>query len=342
MKDNNISILTFIKEKVPYLFNGNEKYRKWPESGTYIKLYEEVPEHTSAINFILNNLIIQGIEEIDFWNLQKLALDYLIFGGFTYEIQKLRGGGSKLNYLDIGKCRLNPDKTKIGYAETWENYKIDVKWKNISENINKDGIYYFKNNKSRYDYPTPYYFSAIKSLDTMSHIIDYHNNNAKGGFSPSVVINFNNGEPDADTKKEIEKKITEKFTGSSGQKFILSFNESDTTKTTIEKLENDNLDQKFETLQKFIQNQIIIAHQITSGQLIGVKSESQGFAEIEYKESLQIFLDVVVSSFRRELEFALSKMLNKEIKLAEPAPVSLSKLNQKPNDLSNINQNTQG
>jgi len=86
----------------------------------------------------------------------------------------------------------------------------------------------------------------------MKSIINYHNNNAKNGFAPNVVINFNNGIPDDETQATIEKGIKSKFAGELGQKFILSFNESESTKTTIEKLDNDNLDQKFETLQKFI------------------------------------------------------------------------------------------
>ena len=312
-----ISVLSFAKDKMEYFFQPNQRYIKWPEQPLYLKVYDEVTEHTSAINFILNNLVIDGIDDIDYWNLQKLALDYLIYGGFTQEIQKLRNGSYKLNYIDMGRCRLGPEKDKMGYADSWENYKVDIKWKPIVENVSKDGIYYFKNNKSRGDYPKPYYYSVLKSLDTMACISEYHNNNAKGGFTPNVLINFNNGEPDDETKKEIERKITDKFTGASGQKFILSFNESEQTKTTIEKLENDNLDQRFESLQKFIQNQIIVAHQITSGQLIGVKPEDQGFSGIEYEESYLVFLDVVVSTFRKELEYALSKMLNKEVLLKQ-------------------------
>lgn len=315
MKKDSISILNFVKEQVPYLFNKNEKFRKWVEQPTYLKVYEEVPEHAASINFILSNLIIDGIEDIDYWTLQRIGLDFLVYGGFTNEIQKLRGGGYKLNYLDIGKCRLNPDKDKIGYADNWTKYNVEIKWKPIAENVTEDGIYYFKNNKSRGDYPTPYYYAALKSLDTMSLISEYHNNNAKCGFSPTVIVNFNNGDPDEDIKKEIEEKTLEKFTGAKGQKVILSFNENEQTKTTFDKLKDDNLDKKFAELQKFIQGQIIISHQITSGQLIGVKPESQGFSQTEYVESMKIFEEVVIASLRRELEYALSKMLNKDVKL---------------------------
>ena len=315
MKDK-ISIIKFAEEKFKYIFNSNnEKYIKWPEQPLYLKVYEEVPEHTSAINFILANLIVEGLEELDYWTLQRLALDYLTYGGFATEIIKTRGGGYTLNYIDFGKCRLSPTKDKVAYSDNWEASQIKLRWSDLVDSVDKPGIFYFRNPKSRDTYPKPHYYSALKSLDTMSAISEYHNNSAKGGFVPNVVINFNGGEPDADTKLEIEKKIKEKFTGASGQRFILSFNESEQTKTTIEKLEDDNLDTRFETLQKFIQNQIIISHQITSGQLIGVKAENQGFSQTEFMEALEIFNKIIVSSFRRELEAGISKLLNKDIKL---------------------------
>lgn len=315
-----ISIINFVQEKIPYIFNNNEKYIKWgnenKEPFEYLELYENIVEHNSAINFILTNLIKDGIDEIDYWDLQKYALDYLIFGGLSAEVTKLRNNTYKLKYIDISKLRLSPDKKSLGYSDNWLNYKANVIWYPIIENINQSGIYWFKNPKSRKDYPNPYWIAAEENMETMQSIIKYHHNNAENGFAPSVVINFNNGEPDKDTKKEIEKKIEEKFTGSKGKKFILSFNDNKETATTIEKLEADNLDEKFETLQKFIQNQIIIAHQITSPQLIGVKAENQGFSKTEYLEAMEIFENSIVSGFRREIEYSLSKLLNKEIKLS--------------------------
>lgn len=313
--NNKISVIKFAQEKIKYIFNPNEKFIKWIECEDYKKFYETVPEHTSAINFILFNLIKDGVDAFDFWTLKKIALDYLMYGGFTLEVLKTRSNNSVIKYIDIAKTRLNTDKTKIGFAENWDNYKIEVNWSNITENIDKPGIYFFKNPLSKDIYPKPHYYSSFISLDTASEISGHHNSNAKNGFTPSAVINFNNGQVDEETKKQIEKSIKEKFTGSDGQKFLLSFNDSKETQTEISKLENDNLDQKFETLQKFIQNQIIIAHQITSGQLIGVKAENQGFSKTEYEESLEIFKTVVVANYQREIEYGLSKLLNKDIKL---------------------------
>lgn len=328
MKNNkpkaNISIINFFTEIPKYIFNKNEKFIKWGANNDtpfkLLGLYDNVPEHSSTINFILSNVIENEIEQLDYWVLQKLALDYILFGGFALEVTYLRNGKSTYEYLDMSLCRLHPDKKQIGYSENWGNYKADITWKPLVTKPGESGIYMFKNPKTRGDYPSPRYISASTSLDTMSEISAYHNNNAKNGFTPNVVINFNNGEPDEDTKKEIEKQLQEKFTGVNGNKFILSFNEDPDHKTTIESLDTGNLDEKFETLQKFLQNQIIVAHQLTSGQLIGIKPESQGFSKTEYAEAMEIFENNIIAGYRREIEYGLTELFGTDIILKDYEP----------------------
>lgn len=328
MKNNkpkaNISIINFFTEIPKYIFNKNEKFIKWGANNDtpfkLLGLYDNVPEHSSTINFILSNVIENEIEQLDYWVLQKLALDYILFGGFALEVTYLRNGESTYEYLDMSLCRLHPGKKQIGYSENWGNYKADITWKPLIKKPGESGIYMFKNPKTRGDYPSPRYISASTSLDTMSEISAYHNNNAKNGFTPNVVINFNNGEPDEDTKKEIEKQLQEKFTGVNGNKFILSFNEDPDHKTTIESLDTGNLDEKFETLQKFLQNQIIVAHQLTSGQLIGIKPESQGFSKTEYAEAMEIFEKNIVAGYRREIEYGLTELFGTDIILKDYEP----------------------
>lgn len=320
-KESRFSFINFVSEIPKYIFQNNDKFLRWgfnndvPE--TILKLYDSVPEHSSTINFILSNVIENDLEQMDYWVLQKIALDYILFGGFTLEVKKLRNDSFKYEYKDISLARLSPKKDKIGFAKHWSGYKADIEWDNRVTKQGETGIYMYMNPKTRGDYPSPRYISAFKSLDTMSEISSYHNNNAKNGFTPNVVINFNNGEPDEGTKKEIEKKLEEKFTGVNGNKFILSFNDSEETKTTIEKLDNDNLDQKFETLQKFLQNQIIVAHQLTSGQLIGIKPENQGFSKSEYEESMEIFEQNVVAGYRKEIEYGLTELFGVDIRLKD-------------------------
>lgn len=324
MKTSIISVLSFAKEKIDYIFNPNEKFHRWGTDNKkpfeYLSLYESVPEHASSIDFITDLVIGEGIstDKLDYWTAKKLIEDYNIFGGFTLQVIKTRGGDSMLSYVDISKCRYSQDKTKLGYAEEgWDKYKQEFKYYPITTNLKEEGIFLYKNNGSRTLYPTPSYKAVVKNLETMMHITDYHNNNASNGFSPSVVINMNNGIPDDDTQRNIEKGIQDKFTGSKGNKFILSFNETQDTKTTIEPLQTDNLDEKFETLQKFIQGQIIIAHRVTSGTLIGVKPENSGFSKTEYTESLEIFKNIVINGIRKEIEYAFSTLLGSEVKFID-------------------------
>lgn len=330
MKRNSVSILSFAAEKINYILNNNERFIKWGPDNKLpqklLELFDTVPEHSSSINFTESLITANGIdiEDIDIWTLKKIVLDFIVFGGYTVKVIKLRNGSFKYEYIDISKCRFNKEKDELGYSDEWEKSKVKLTWYPVINSLSEvkaESIFYFKNNKSRELYPRPSYLSGLKNVDTASSIAEYHNSNAKNGFTPSTIINFNNGEPDDDTKAQMEKAIKEKFTGPSAQRFILSFQESADQAVTISKLDNDALDQKFETLQKFVQNEIIIAHQITSGQLIGVKPENTGFSKQEYDESLEVFKSVVVNGYQQELEHSFSILFNKEVKFIEDEKV---------------------
>ena len=309
----NIKVLSFAKEIAKYIFNPTEKIIRWGSDNMMpnkiIELYESIPEHSASIDFISEMIVDNGLEQLDYWTFKKITIDYLLFGGFTVQVIKKRNGTYSLEYIDISKCRLNPDEKFISYSEDWDRTKAEIISYPITTSISKEGIFFFKSYRSRGKYPSPYYLSAFKSLDTLDAILSFHHNSANNGFSPNVLINFNNGTPDLETQDDIEKAIKDKFSGASGQRFILAFNEGKDNAVTIEKLQADNLDEKFETLQKFLQNEIMIAHRITSGCLIGVKPENQGFSKTEYSEALEIFKDTTVSGLRKELLYALSSLL---------------------------------
>jgi len=325
IKQSAISVLNFAIEKITnkYVVNPNEKYIKYGSDNKFpnklLELYHTVPEHAKSIDFTESNIIGTGIDStlLDYWDLKKIISDYLIFGAYSVQVIKQRNNLSKFVYVDFSKCRYSIDKKQIGFSENWDIFKPEIIWSPVSTGPTEEGIYIYKNTKSREIYPTPQYFSSYLAIDTMNSIMRYHNNNAKNGFTPNVLINFNNGVPDVKVQKQIEQGIIDKFTGSSAQKFILSFNDDLESKTTVEKLDNDNLDQRFETLQKFIQNQIIISNGITSGVLLGVKPESQGFSKVEYDEALTIFKDVTVKDYRKEIEYSLSILLGTPVKFID-------------------------
>lgn len=347
IKKSAISILNFAKEKLTntYSINPNEKYIKYGSDNKFpkklLELYQSVPEHAKSLDFTESNIIGEGIDNksLDYWDLKRIISDYLIFGAYSVQVIKTRNGGAKYVYIDFSKIRYSTDKKQIGFSENWEVYKPEIVWSKISTGPTEDGIYIYKNTKSREIYPVPQYFSAYLALDTMKSMMHYHNNSANNGFSPSVLINFNNGIPEEEIQRQTEQSIIDKFTGGQGQRFVLSWNDSKETATTTEKLENDNLDQKFETLQKFIQNQIIIANSITSGTLLGVRPENQGFSQTEYDEAHGIFKKVTIKDYRRELEYSLSILLGETIKFIDEQIVTETTVTPTNN---NVDKNTTG
>jgi hypothetical protein len=322
-KSYSFSIINTVDKIKEFFIPTNLKYIPWGLDNLapyhYINFYDSITEHRAAINFTESNVVQSGWGNLDYWLVKKIVFDYMLFGSYALEVIQTRGGQNTINYIDISKCRLSSDKTKIGYFEDLyeldsrgklsSTNKIDVKWYPITDDIKKGGIYIYKNSKSRTDYSKPLWNASLTSLDTMLAIQSFHNSNAKTSFAPTVIINMNNGEPDAETKKKIEKSIKDKFIGVEGQKFMLLFNEGKENAATVTKLVNDSLDQKFETLQKFIQNQILIGNGITSSQLIGVKADSQGFSKTEFDESLEIFREWLIKPIQKEISYSLNSLL---------------------------------
>lgn len=307
---NKISILSFAKEFLQNsVISGNKRdIQNYGENNMFpnllMEMYEKVPEHSASIDFIEGLIVGQGInvDNFDYWFLKKIVFDYILYGGYTVQVIKLRNGSYKYEYVDIQKVRYNKNKDKFLFCENWEDYKSTALIYDISDG-SKDGIFLFKNIKSKNLYPKPYYLSNLACIETLNDIIKYHKNNAKNGFSPNVLINIV-GVPDEDTQKETETEIKKKFTGD-GQKFILSFSNSKEDATTIEEIQTKNLSEEFKDLQLFLRDEIIIGHKLTSPNLIGVNTAGNGFNKTEYEESLTVFKENVIQNFRNELAYSL-------------------------------------
>ena len=319
-----MSVFNFATEKIKYYINPNEKFVKWGLDNLMpnqlLDFYYNIPEHKSAIDFTTSSVVGNGTNDelLDFWTVSKIIDDYNLFGTYALQVVKLRNGGNKVSYVDVSKCRYSTDNKNIFYSELWDKYKVDYETYPITTSLNKEGIYIYKSSKTREVYPLPNYFAGNLSLDTMYNISLYHNDNAKNGFMPNVVINYNGGgKVSEDIKQKTEALLQKKYTGTSAQKFMIFYNQSKENAAEVIRLNGDNDDKKFETLQKFIQNQIIVAHKLPSGQLIGIKPENQGFSKTEYQESLDIFKEIVVNNIRKELEYSFKLLTDKDIKFQD-------------------------
>ena len=306
-----ISILNFAKEVISHVGFGTTKYINWGQDNLFpqqlIEYYEKIPAHSAAVDFIEQLIIGQGLnnKKIDYWMLKKLISDYLLFGGLSLEVIKLRNGEKLYNYIDISKLRYTEDSNKILYCDDWSSYKQKIIKSDISDG-NNNGIYIFKNHKSKNIYPKPYSLSLVDIFDTYKNVIEYHKNNAANGWSASYHIKIV-GVNDQEERDDLEKSLLGKFTRN-GQKFILSFSDSDVDGVKIDKIEGNDDDKKFDELIKFLRDEIIIGHKITSPNLIGVNTSGNGFNKTEYEESLNVFKENVIEGFRNELLYSLKEL----------------------------------
>ena len=60
-------------------------------------------------------------------------------------------------------------------------------------------------------YSSPDYAGGLQYADLEEEISNYHLNNILNGLAPSMLINFNNGTPNAEERELIEKNISEIF-----------------------------------------------------------------------------------------------------------------------------------
>lgn len=337
-KKNNISVLNFAAASFPENIereprNGAEnKFVSWGTDNLYpyflFDIYKESADHQSIIDGMVqyikggglktNNIqlekIFKEINEDENINdlYHKIILDYLIYGGFNiHNIPTRAGYLSKQYHIDFTSCRTNEDEDIIFFADKWKRYNTkDVKQYNAFDKNKprQESMFYFKGLKTRGVYPIPLYNGAIRSILTDIEIAKFHYNNVANGFQVNTIINFNNGEISDVEREALEKKINDKFSGTSGSKILITFNEDKDSAVTVEKLNADDFDEQFGALKKDVQNTIFTSHKVTSPALFGIKMENTGFSKTEYEESFEIFNSTIIRSHQEVIENELYKL----------------------------------
>jgi len=114
--------------------------------------------------------------------------------------------------------------------------------------------------------------------------------NAQTGFSASKLITLPNGEPTPDEKRNIERRFTERFSGSDGKKFILSFVQDIAKKPAVDDLGASDLTKEdFGRVDTMIQQNIFAGHQITTPSLFGILVEGSLGTRSEIRDGYEVF-----------------------------------------------------
>lgn len=235
--------------------------------------------------------------------IKDISKDYEIYGGFALQIiRNLIGMVAEVYYIDMRFLRTNKEGNVFYYCEDWSKsgkkdvlvypaFMPNLKWDTLDDeqrNRNASSILYVKNVHTQV-YPAPLYAASIKACEIERLIDDFHINSLQNQFVSSAIINFNNGDPGDEMKKEIEDAINEKFAGAAnGGRIMLSFNKNKESATDIVEFEVKDFGERYKALSEHSRQQIFTAFRANPN-LFGIPTEGNGFANEQYAESFKLY-----------------------------------------------------
>lgn len=235
---------------------------------------------------------------------RDVATDYETFGGFALQvIRSAVGRVVEIHYIDIRFLRSNKENTVFYYCENWKEGRRKIVeypafyphtpegWAGLAPEEQKrslSSILYVKNTHTQV-YPMPIYCAAVKACETERCIDDFHLNSINNGFTSSMIVNFNNGDPGDEIKKEIEGNFNEKFSGhQNAGRIMFSWNESRDTQTTITSPKVEDFGARYDALAKHVRQQIFTAFRANPN-LFGIPTENLGFSQEEYESAFKLY-----------------------------------------------------
>jgi capsid portal protein len=234
-------------------------------------------------NTILQKLIPQ--EEI-----KRVAFDLKLYGNGAFQVywddthtKIIKMYHVPVQYLRAEKIYQNPKIENYYYCTDWSEQRAVRNKKCIPSfgtSNEKMEILYIKNySPGLYYYSLPDWVSSLQYSFVEAELSNLHLNNIENGFLPAVLLNFNNGSPAPEERQTIEDLVQAKFTGTNNAgRFMMSFNDDPSTKPTIDKIETDNLHEKYEYVANYAQDRILVSHRVTSPLLFGIRTEANGFS----------------------------------------------------------------
>ena len=245
---------------------------------------------------------------------RKLCYDLKLMGQCAIQViySKNRTKIVQLEHIPIETLRAEKcnDKGEIEayyYFSDWSKYKRGNELKRIPAfGTSKEGleIMYIKPYRAGFKYYSPVdYQGGTQYAELEEEISNYHLNNILNGLAPSMLINFNNGTPDPEQREMIERRIYEKFSGSSNAgKFILAFNDNSETAATIDPIQLSDAHNQYQFLSDESSKKIMVAHRVVSPMLFGIKdSTGLGNNADELKTSSILLDNLAIKAFQNLL-----------------------------------------
>lgn len=268
-----------------------------------LELVQNVGELNAIIlqihNYVCASTLTNKYKEV----VDRLVMDYLIFGGCVCKVSKSLDGSERfLYYVDLANYRTNTNGDAFFKKEGEDFEKL--------KQTEQTSFYFYKGTNYRTFYPLPIWFSGLKSAEILNNIRTFNLNNIKNNFSSSGILSINGSTLSTQQMKELKKRIEETFCGAQNAGRVLVVNDNNTdSKIEFTRVQPDNLVDLYKSLQESAQNDLYIAFRINK-MLLGENIMS-GFSNQEFGDAFKLFNNSVIIPIQKQIEgFLLSCGIN--------------------------------
>lgn len=255
--------------------------------------------------------------------IEKIARDYITFGGFSFQVI--------LNEDGINKSIYHTDFCKIRVGQTNEygkylSFFLSNDWKKTtgkdapveikayeSEEITKGEpyLFYYKDYQPGLDYyPVPEYFSALNYIEADGLLGKFYRNSINNGFVPSTIITMPSNPSDVQ-KENFQRDIESSYAGTNGaNSIVILWGESQEVKPVVTSYTASNNADLYNNVDEIIFQKIISAHRLTSPTLAGLSGSGNlsGNAN-EIINSYVLYNSTVINKIRRKILDTLNPFL---------------------------------
>ena len=324
-----------------------QKNKDWVQYGDdnnyyqyLIDLYHSSPTNNACIKGTVDQIFGKGLEVtkasrdlagyIEFKkmfsndDIRAIAMDLKMLGQASFQLVKSKDRKKYVQAkhfpqqtLRPAKCNEKGEIEKYYYCPDWANLKrghnpIEFRAFGYDQNANECILTIKPYSTGSFYFAPVDYQGGTQYANLEAEISNFHINNIMNGLAPSMLINFNNGQPPAEVKDTVEAQIKQKFGGSSNAgRFIISWNDGADSKADITPVQLSDAHNQYQFLSGEAMQKIMVAHRVVSPMLLGIK-DNTGFGNNadEMKTASILFDNVVVRPFQRLIIDAVTKVLN--------------------------------
>ena len=324
-----------------------QKNKDWVQYGDdnnyyqyLIDLYHSSPTNNACIKGTVDQIFGKGLEVtkasrdlagyIEFKkmfssdDIRAIAMDLKMLGQASFQLIKSKDRKKYVQAkhfpqqtLRPAKCNEKGEIEKYYYCPDWANLKrghtpIEFRAFGYDQNANECILTIKPYSTGSFYFAPVDYQGGTQYANLEAEISNFHINNIMNGLAPSMLINFNNGQPPAEVKDTVEAQIKQKFGGSSNAgRFIISWNDGQDSKADITPVQLSDAHNQYQFLSGEAMQKIMVAHRVVSPMLLGIKDNS-GFGNNaeEMKTAAILFDNVVVRPFQRLIIDAVTQVLN--------------------------------